>query len=1007
MDTTITDHKVGAFSPTDRSNEITEYINGLMIKGWHKVETYSSIETIPSLEERFNLVNERAPLLYNRILELVTSKYYEDNLRVHESNRQDDDEQTEEFLNEELYYCQRNNNNKARVVAFIETLAYTKRDQNIVTPAVVIEGVLNMLGKLSYSCHNIKCAKKNCISAKSAKKILKKWIESIEITNMSKIDASTKDETKFILHNIDNYVQLFWGKYKGNDTPFTVQVPSIARLVCAVDKEMRVSNSSNIVLFPSLSQNEDWKNKLKEIISHGRIDIPDELRDLKDVKGLVYQGLGDWYTPGNMNAKSSKRFDIENKVIKEYLIDICHLDKVEQGIIVDSEFILHFNVIAYSDPEIIKNLAVFLCTFHLRMHIIQNLFTDPVSLLLIYLPYLYECKKLQQDKVLLLAKSLVKDMIAMVEGNVQYVPKRSTSTDKKVLDDENHGEGPVIITLDVENIETSIEHYEKNYDAIFGKKPVDVIGLLNRYIPSKNAHYSADISDDLVEKDAGYEDDIEFEVDDSNDTLDTSYFNEEESPSLFHDEGWGLVIVLVQKFIQLGYRDGNCLHSYKDKQKHLINYARLMFSVQQFIDCYNELLNDETNSEFKDLMLFENENGNSKSFPIRYSHDQIINGMFNYGIKPLQDIVNKGSGVLMIESLIDMTKYLASKDRSKVCRSLVVLIYLYDHYFKSRNDIGKLILTNISKMNNQNVEDFNSLVSRMGSKNSEATFDNLKNDSLLVEINGRIKRSEREKIGLKTITSSKLKGEIVKQENLHLTQAKSQEDKGAIKEWIKKHFMKLDSLAKGGNVLPPNKFSIASSIEKGCEELNTTGGIIDKYHDYLEKDKALHEKVEQSRTAGKDIYDNNKDYHVLNSKFISTTMLQGFILFLNPNTKNLPYSKLHKDQLAKKIIKESSIEEFTKFLVDNNINSNDTATVHLDKLKQLKKERNGIKRVTNEQGDIDDEEDLIYDLDLSFMVSKTGVSAKFKEIGKKNVRTSENHDDEEEVSENPNKKRKL
>jgi len=37
--------------------------------------------------------------------------------------------------------------------------------------------------------------------------------------------------------------------------------------------------------------------------------------------------------------------------------------------------------------------------------------------------------------------------------------------------------------------------------------------------------------------------------------------------------------------------------------------------------------------------------------------------MYRYGIQPLQNIVNDGSGILMIESLIDMTKYLASKDR--------------------------------------------------------------------------------------------------------------------------------------------------------------------------------------------------------------------------------------------------------------------------------------------------------------------------------------------------------
>lgn len=966
-DVTIIDHKVGAFSPTERSNEMKEYIDGLILKSWHLVETYASIENIPTLKERFELVNEKAPRLYNHILKLITSETYENQLKSHANQYQESGEYSQDYIDANIYYCQRNSNNKARVVSFIETLAYANRKQNIVTPAAVIEGVLNMLGKLSYSSHNIKSAKKHCISAKSARKILKKWIESIVIKNMSKIDTNINDRKKFVLHNIDNYVQIFWGKYKGNDSPFTVQVPSIARLVCPVDR-IECESDSIVYLYPSLSNNNDWKNNLKAIIKSGRIVIPAQLRDCIDSQGLKYQGLGDWFTLGNMNAKSSKRYDILDKVINEYLIGICHLDKVEQGIIVDSEFILHFNVISYSDPDIIKNLAVFLCTFHLRMHIIQNLFTDPVSLLLIYLPYLYECKKLQQDKVLLLAKSLVKNMSEIVQNHKplnQNDDELEFSNNNIFINSEKNEPVPGM-KLDLNDIKESLEKYEQIHD----KKPLNIIELLNNYIPLKNAYYSANFRDDIVEKDANYEDDIEFDdTDNTDNTLSEAQIfvnriidQDKTSSSLFNDSGWADVIKLVQKFIAYGYRDGNRLHSYKDKQKHLINYARLMFAVQQFIDCYNELLNDEADSEFKQLMFFEDENSNTKSFPIRYSHDQIKNGMYGYGIAPLQDIVNKGSGILMIESLIDMTKYLASKDRSKVCRSLLVLIYLYDHYFKNRLDIGELILTNISKMNNQNVEDFNSLVSRIGSKNAEASFENLKNDSLLVEVNTKIKSSEREQIGLKTISSSNFRGEIIKQENFHLTQTKSQDDKPATKLWIKNHFNKLNEAAANCDYsVDTEKFSIASSILKGSEILTKEKvGEIDKYYDYLEKDKVIQEKVRQSRDARDAVYDNNTDYHILNSKLISVSMLQGFILFLNPNSKNLPYSSLNKAQLVKKIIDVSSIEDFIAFLSENNINSRDSADAYLVHLKKLRKDRIGTKRVTN---DYDDEDELLNDDD--------------------------------------------
>ena len=164
--------------------------------------------------------------------------------------------------------------------------------------------------------------------------------------------------------------------------------------------------------------------------------------------------------------------------------------------------------------------------------------------------------------------------------------------------------------------------------------------------------------------------------------------------------------------------------------------------------------------------------------------------MHRYGILPLQKIVNDGDGKLIITSLIDITKYLAYKDRSKVCRSLLVLIHLYDNYFTNRIDIGRFILENISKMNNQNVEDFNSLVARIGSKNSQTSFQSLFNDSLLVDINRTIKDAERIQLGRKDITSSKNKGEIKKQENTHL-EKRYEKDNAEVKKWLQKHFTKI------------------------------------------------------------------------------------------------------------------------------------------------------------------------------------------------------------------------
>ena len=116
---------------------------------------------------------------------------------------------------------------------------------------------------------------------------------------------------------------------------------------------------------------------------------------------------------------------------------------------------------------------------------------------------------------------------------------------------------------------------------------------------------------------------------------------------------------------------------------------------------------------------------------------------------------------------VEMTKFLAFKNWEKVVRSFLALINLYDHYFTKRLKIGYFILHSTSLMNNQNVEDFNSITVRMGSEYSEPTFENLYRDSLLVEVCRVVKSDQREELNLKSVSSSKGKGEIKRQENMH------------------------------------------------------------------------------------------------------------------------------------------------------------------------------------------------------------------------------------------------
>jgi hypothetical protein len=337
------------------------------------------------------------------------------------------------------------------------------------------------------------------------------------------------------------------------------------------------------------------------------------------------------------------------------------------------------------------------------------------------------------------------------------------------------------------------------------------------------------------------------------------------------------------------------------------------------------------------------------NFICTFTHQAVFHGMYEYGIKLVQDIVLRGNGVTMISKLVDLTKILSYFRREKVVRSLIVFIRLYYHYFTERLDMGHFILSNITKFNNLNVELFNSLIKRIGSEYAEATFDNLRKDSLKVQVSYDIKSQERSELDLHSISSSKGKGEILMQETLHIDNERLKFQIPDIKLWLKNHFTFLsqtqndlareleDTEDSGLFRIDFNKYSISGMVSLGESILVghiDKPGYLKRYFDYLEEDKRLQS---DRANVSEDVstIKSSKDFFALN--MLNVPYHKSFLHNTEP-TIRYPYkSKDTKEDNVCQILQTSTFKDFCKFCEEESLDTNQDAEIFLDNIIEVKK----------------------------------------------------------------------
>jgi hypothetical protein len=207
--------------------------------------------------------------------------------------------------------------------------------------------------------------------------------------SVKKIKEQFGNNKKKILVIFDNQNILRWLEMIKTDATFIVNIPSIsilAKILPCEEKNESDGPAFTPFDFEALehSMGESWK-------------IDDTTERIRDNR-FDQQSLFTFDPYPSVSAKSSSERDMKDITVTGYLKTICNMENGEVAVVVDPEIILLLGKIAHLDPEGTKKLVMMPPIFHMRKHLIENLFCDPVNLLLIVLPLYMECSGLHVAK---------------------------------------------------------------------------------------------------------------------------------------------------------------------------------------------------------------------------------------------------------------------------------------------------------------------------------------------------------------------------------------------------------------------------------------------------------------------------------------------------------------------------------------------------------------------------------------------------------------------------------
>lgn len=813
-----------------------------------------------------------------------------------------------------------------QAVELCEIIAGQHAYGSCVTPALVSNGMLNLVTGQSQTGMDIQSQKSTAICRTSSKDLLRLRLKYHQEKVIANIKENDKNPELLNIHNMDNYVTMQWQKFKNVSKTFTNSCPTISILVNSQkydpSKRPRDGGESPCRLLE--------KEKMITLLLGG-LTIPPELQDIVD-PNHGYQGLRDWAPVKNLSAKSSSISDCDTEVVKGYLEEIADMKNKPQGLVVDTEFILLFYQLANRQPERLKNCVMFAAIFHIRMHLIQNVFTDPVNMIMIFIPYMYSCLNLQRTSWKKTAQDLLNKMeLCVASGQASKKTKRQRvvhipeDNDDQDMSSSNSNTGTTT--------GTPLSRKHSSESTVFDWSNTSNLSSKDSYV-QRAKDYLNDVyllgDNDDDDQDANEEEPIPIIGENGGTTpldinphseaneklFDLSDLNIQQN-NLFNEEEWAKATITCHKFIELGYRDIQELFSYKDKKGRCIRYARMLNAVQWLVHCYSIVLED------KDFLksLDDKTDPDNPSWALMVHNDVISSQLKDMCIVPFSDIVLKGRGHNMISKMSVFCNYLSSCSRDKVCRSLFCLINTYDVMLTTRPDLGAFMIENITKFQDNNIENHNASTCALLPTNTPHTVELIGEAALKTQVKREFLGQQKDLYGMSTgLSSSKNRGEIVHEETRHLRGAFANQ-KYTVVEWIKRRMIYLVSLKFGAEI--PKKCINGMDMLDGLIKfgrIRNENVVLPAYLEYLKKDKE-----EYDRIATRSTYQENDMVYLTSHEL---WFLQGYLISLKKETKG------SKDSLAKRILNSSSASEFALWIARNKLHFKQNGKDYLEMMKR-------------------------------------------------------------------------
>jgi hypothetical protein len=791
-------------------------------------------------------------------------------------------------------------------VAMLELIIGHSAGPSVLTPALVENGVLFLIGGMTQRAMTTACSRGLCCSFATAQRVLKGWNDR-RCAEIAKLVKGTNGSLAIVLFIFDNYVPNQYRMDISIERGLTHSTPTISVLHTQLQQpctdptrtvgESLVPPSAPVVMAaasqvavgavaptPPAFVRIDFEQLLAAVKGNG-VNLPPELAVLKD-PGYLYQGLRNFNVLPNLSGRSSSYRDTEEKVVKELLEQYAQMGKREVATLVDTEYELTLYLMAHCDPERYANLWLLFAPFHARMHLLNNLMTDPVMMVLWINPFYYgiglQRQKAKESTAMILA-AMKKDIAAHNAGT-----SGSSSVDNK-------GNNSAV----QQSSSTPAAGTARGHGADYVERAMDMLLNDGEIVEEEDDGGAVDQDDDG-------EDDWEPEEDD-----DAQQHREVE---MMHSDAEATCNVrVVQEWLNTGARENGKLFKHKDMKARLKNLAREIRIGQKLAACLPIIRATVAADILRNLPWC--------AFTMM---DQIHNGISGLAIKPFQEMILQGSPAKMVNTMHSMMKYLAHCRRDKVVRSLAGTMMSMLNMRNKRPDLYRVYASNCCKVNDNHIENHNSQIQRCLPGNSELTPEMVSDAACFSQMKRILMDNFASADGLNpasvtegkpaaggTSASDVGSGEVYREEVRHLNTRGQQETQS----YARVLTTLLKQLIAAGQAVEDPDSSVCTTMEEceahGAQLIESTH--FPQYKGYLAAKLKKHDADRQYATMG-----TTEKRRVDEEKYVNEHVapaLEGFLMAAG----DLPAGKPAKSVLVQRILQRHTVSEFNAHLIQYNV----------------------------------------------------------------------------------------